>query len=792
MLDDPDAGITESKFNGFGELEWTEHKKTQADGTIEAIRTEYIYDDARRVIKQIRNGEQITKSYNEQSGFLSSISKPGHQITYIYDENGTYGLGKVTTIVETIDLQNFESKIKYDEFGRVEQHTYPSGYYTKNIYDDFSNLTSIMDKSGRLIWMAKETNAKGQLTSEQKGVVTTQYEYDNITGQPNNIMAGSIIDQSYNFSEDGNLEWRRDVLTNQKEIFTYDVYNQLKTWDIERDWNIVSQGSLDYDAHGNITEKSDIGYAMNYTDSIKIHALTSISGNPELISDIDQNISYTDFKKVEFIEEGNNTLTLSYGIDEQRRKGEYNINGNSFTRYYLGAYEEEHSLDGVKKTHYLSVPNGLAAIYIENDGDGELYYAYTDYLGSLTAITDENGVVIEHYSFDAWGNRRNPDQWELPDTRTSFLTDRGFTMHEHLDGFSLINMNGRVYDPQVGRFLSPDPYIQSPGNWLNYNRYAYCLNNPLIYTDPSGEFWNFFNSSFNGADVAYSSGGVGRAGDGMIYTIGAATNYNPTMMKIAEIADEIAYQVSMYMAFQQIPLLEIPLGNSGLAFKVTPQVAVGSDGVGLGANASLGFDFGAGFNIGLNTGGTYYSSALGTGASGFEGRIGYGIGYEGKNFQAGIGSNYFFSGETSQQTGQMYIGGGKWKLTYENDTWAPVPGLLSPGGADVDKFRTAAMRLDITGGRLKGTNAGFNLFTGESNGLVDANGNFVETSERYRFGAIYAGYGNYRAGYNSERNVRGPIQNGFHDKFNYPHFEVLSISDRFYGGYYSSNPYTLW
>jgi RHS repeat-associated protein len=57
-------------------------------------------------------------------------------------------------------------------------------------------------------------------------------------------------------------------------------------------------------------------------------------------------------------------------------------------------------------------------------------------------------------------------------------------MHEHLPEFKLINMNGRVYDPLTSMFLSPDPYLQMPGNWLNYNRYQYCLK----YTDPSGEY----------------------------------------------------------------------------------------------------------------------------------------------------------------------------------------------------------------------------------------------------------------------------------------------------------------
>jgi len=62
-------------------------------------------------------------------------------------------------------------------------------------------------------------------------------------------------------------------------------------------------------------------------------------------------------------------------------------------------------------------------------------------------------------------------------------------MHEHLDGFGLINMNGRVYDPMLSRFLSPDPFVQAPGIAMGYNRYAYCLNNPFLYTDPTGNKW---------------------------------------------------------------------------------------------------------------------------------------------------------------------------------------------------------------------------------------------------------------------------------------------------------------
>ncbi len=69
---------------------------------------------------------------------------------------------------------------------------------------------------------------------------------------------------------------------------------------------------------------------------------------------------------------------------------------------------------------------------------------------------------------------------------TSFFFDRGYTLHEHYDDFDLINMNGRLYDPILGRMLSPDVVIQDEQNSQAYNRYSYCFNNPLRYTDPSG------------------------------------------------------------------------------------------------------------------------------------------------------------------------------------------------------------------------------------------------------------------------------------------------------------------
>ena len=100
-----------------------------------------------------------------------------------------------------------------------------------------------------------------------------------------------------------------------------------------------------------------------------------------------------------------------------------------------------------------------------------------------------NGNVKEERQFGAWGTL---DTFLDSSGGTTFdhqsLLGRGYTGHEHFFGVSLIHMNGRMYDAQLGRFLSPDNYIQQPFNTQNYNRYGYVLNNPLMYTDSSGEF----------------------------------------------------------------------------------------------------------------------------------------------------------------------------------------------------------------------------------------------------------------------------------------------------------------
>ena len=115
-----------------------------------------------------------------------------------------------------------------------------------------------------------------------------------------------------------------------------------------------------------------------------------------------------------------------------------------------------------------------------------------DNLERLLSVVDENGTKVFDASYDAWGKQTV--------TLNTISLHRGYTGHEMLSEFDIINMNqrslsrsgesnGRLYDPVLGRFFSPDNYVQMPDNSQNFNRYSYCLNNPLKYTDPSGNLF---------------------------------------------------------------------------------------------------------------------------------------------------------------------------------------------------------------------------------------------------------------------------------------------------------------
>ena len=279
---------------------------------------------------------------------------------------------------------------------------------------------------------------------------------------------------------------------------------------------VVKQGSstvmnMGYHANGNIVSKTGLG-SYSYD---KPHAVSTVDNTGGLISENNQTIAYTAFDKVSSISEtvgsNNYLLNITYGPDRQRWKSTLKTNNAvARTTVYAGDYEMVTEGSVTKQLYYLGGNNGLVAVYVKQSGQPDkIYYAHKDHLGSVVKLTDNAGTEVFKASYDVWGRRTVANN--------TFKFHRGYTGHEHLDEFKLIDMNGRMYDPLLARFLSPDPFVQMPDFSQNFNRYTYCLNNPLIYTDPDGEFWHLFIGAVIGGAINWVANGADLSWEGLSY-----------------------------------------------------------------------------------------------------------------------------------------------------------------------------------------------------------------------------------------------------------------------------------
>ncbi len=144
----------------------------------------------------------------------------------------------------------------------------------------------------------------------------------------------------------------------------------------------------------------------------------------------------------------------------------------------------------------------------------QVRYLHYDALNSVDLITDGYANVVERRSYDTWGKQRKVS-WRNSNNPAEVLqqaiTNRGYTGHEAITEVGLIHMNGRVYDPELGRFTSADPYIQAPFETNSFNRYSYVWNNPLKYTDPTGykTFSEWASDAWDSVTDFFSGGGSG-------------------------------------------------------------------------------------------------------------------------------------------------------------------------------------------------------------------------------------------------------------------------------------------
>lgn len=525
----------------------------------------YSYDDFDRLTSQTDANQQSTMlTYDVLGRIIKKEYTSGAIINYEYDPEGSLGMLKKIELIpgsndgfvaytkefvydeyqrlieesEQFDNKNLIHSFEYDQLGRVVKQIYPGGFTIRQAFNEYGYLQKITDVNHNNLW---ECNSLTNMLQPESSVygdgLQIQFSYGDFgeLTQKQGMSLGSnlstlLFRQNYGFdTQSGNLSSRGKTNPSLEEIFEYDNLDRLTR---VLDGNLQAVNVVNYvtSNNGNILSKSDAGDF--FYNSTRPHALSVIRDPQPSVSTDLQQISYTSYNQPLLLEEGQFKLKYQYNPDEQRCISQLYDNQDNLVKkiIYKGNYEVIEAGSDIYELSYLNSPEGLFAIAVKkNNSFSELYYVETDHLGSVISLFSESGERVYTQSFDAWGRERNPQTWDYtpnPIPKPAWLI-RGYTGHEMLPEFGLINMNGRMYDPVLGRMLSPDNFVQDATNTQSYNRYSYCWNNPLKYTDPDGEWLHIAIGAAIGGIVnlgvkAYQ-GKINSVGDGFAaFGIGAA------------------------------------------------------------------------------------------------------------------------------------------------------------------------------------------------------------------------------------------------------------------------------
>jgi len=478
-------------------------------------------------------GKTVT-TIKDKYGRTIQANRPEFNVSYTYNKDGQ---------LEREEYSDRRAKsYSYDALGRVAHSlddasgidvgfTYKDGNVASIKYNSLSNPNGVEMKEAYLytnghktevkfndrqsVWKLIEENDLGQPTQIATGSLVRTYSYSNI-GLPTRQTAGNVQDISYNFDvQTGNLLSRTDNRRNITETFGYDKLNRLCQ---------IGTQQVKYADNGNVLEMPGMG-VMGYDNAAKPYQVTAFTPIGNNVPTREQQITYNSFQCPDKITENGYSASFSYDAEGDRaemtiRKG----NDEVLTRQYIDArYEIDNSF--TERFYLGGDAYDALAVCVNDFGVDSTYYILRDYLGNITHIINEDGTLRQELSYDAWGRLRNPDTHQLyaVGKEPKLLLDRGYTGHEYLPWFGLINMNARLYDPVLGRFLSPDPYVQMPDFTQNFNRYSYCLNNPLKYVDKDGEFFHLIIGAIVGGIFNWASHGFQFNAKGLGYfAVGAA------------------------------------------------------------------------------------------------------------------------------------------------------------------------------------------------------------------------------------------------------------------------------
>ena len=456
-----------------------------ADGTIlsetdaRGVTTTYTYDNIGRLIKKVykdKTGSSMTDNFEYCKGtYLFSLAKQSRgQISKSY-EYDIYG--RVTKVTAVKGQKEYTTSYTYNDKGQKSEVTYPGNMVFKYTYDSDGFLSEILYNKTKPVYSIISYDGLTMKYSTVAGVMEKTIDKD---GYPSEYILHGKDSQEFTYDKNtGNLMsrfWQNGSEVMLDETFKYDKLDRLTS--------VYSGGktilSMDYHPNGNIWEKSDVGF-YDYGDADKRHALTRIT---DYRKKDDVKLVRTTFGlngKISSISMSDyGYRTYSYGPDNEKISSV--DDGNTGQHVYLDDYEKI-TKNNVTTEYYFLENDVIVTKKTGTSGSSsiKLYQAVTDNLGSILAVYGETNNLVFKAKYDVWGKQTV--------YKNALGLYRGYTGHEMLPGFELINMGGRMYDPVVARFLSCDNFVQEPTNSQNFNRYSYCLNNPLKYTDPSGELF---------------------------------------------------------------------------------------------------------------------------------------------------------------------------------------------------------------------------------------------------------------------------------------------------------------
>lgn len=546
-ITDPDLGFHEFTYTPFDEVET--HTRPGTNGTTTRT-TETLYYDPFGRLKRLENSDgvrrweydQATHGIGQLSGtFVDSggIANGANSIKYTYDQKG-----RANSVLYHIKGSDYAVGIGYTGAGRIHSVDYPSvgdaTFKIESVYDPASGiLTEVRDaeESGRSYWRLRETYQGYLPHIERLGAnVTTTREYFPASGLPwqiKSVSGGNTIqDEKYTFDLNHNLESRENILrAGSKQTFLYDSLNRIHQV-LDATSSVVERFEYDPAGTGNITFRSGVGNYV-YTDSTQKqpHGVKSTTdgrtyGYDDSGNQIarhgprgDQTLKYALFglpyeitTRLGAVTHG---TTLEYDAEGGRlSKQRWTLSDpddvesaripESFRSYVGELYEMRANCGGgididcesPSRTHVYRVYGGgreIAQVH-RDEAQGQTigvqrtFFLHDDQLGSTTLVTagDDGdpgapaaGTVLREQRYSPFGTASSA-------VSGAVAVATGFAGLEEDSAEGLVNMRGRLYDPDIGRFISPDPATPSADWSQGYNRYAYVFNNPLNVVDPFG------------------------------------------------------------------------------------------------------------------------------------------------------------------------------------------------------------------------------------------------------------------------------------------------------------------